>query len=97
MTPALSEKPSPSEKRKISLLAISSLLVAVVTALLLYVPYVGCLGFLSPLVAIILGSIVLIRLRKQGNQQKEKGFAITGIIIGLIWYIVIPILLVYGR
>jgi hypothetical protein len=95
MTTPVSPPPAP-DTRKMNVLAIISLVVALAPILLIFIPYVGCLAFLCPLVAIILGIIALTQVAKPGNLQKGKGLAIAGIILGALWIVLVPVLIISG-
>lgn len=96
MTTPSSVIPTAPDTRKTNVLAIISLAVAVAPVILIFIPYVACLAFLCPLAAIILGIIALTQISKPGNMQKGKGLAIAGIIVGGIWIILIPVIVIGG-
>jgi len=77
-------------------LAIISLAVALAPVILIFIPYLSCLGFLCPITAIVLGIIALVQINKSGALQKGKGLAIAGIVVGGIWFILIPIIVISG-
>lgn len=64
------------EKKKVSELAIVSLVLGIIS-------YVTLLGLEKPIAAIIIGIIALKRLKKEEG-GRGKGYALAGIILGII-------------
>jgi hypothetical protein len=96
MTTPVPAVPAPLDSRKTNVLAIISLVVAIAPILLIFIPYIACLAFLCPLAAIILGIVALTQISKSGGLQKGKGLAIAGIIVGGLWVILIPAIVIGG-
>jgi len=81
---------------KTNVLATLSFSIALAPVILILIPYLSCLAFLCPLAAIILGIIALTQISKPGNFQAGKGFAIAGIVIGSLWFVIIPVIVITG-
>jgi hypothetical protein len=94
MSQPLPPVPQASPTAKTNTLALVSLIVALAPILLIFIPYVNCIGFLCPIAAIILGIIGLTQVNK--TMERGKGMAIAGIIIGAFWIILIPIIIIAG-
>lgn len=54
------------------------------------------LGLLSILPAIILGIVALVKISKHRETLKGKGRAIAGIVLGVIWLVILPMLAIPG-
>ncbi len=87
--------PAPS-KEKTNTLAIVGFALALAPIVLIFIPFLSCLAFLCPVAAIVLGIIALTQISKSGVFQKGKGLAIAAIVIGAVWFLLIPILVITG-
>lgn len=58
----------------------------------------GCipLGIIGILLAIILGIIALVKISKNRDTLKGKGFAIAGIVLGVMWLTILPLIAIPG-
>jgi hypothetical protein len=85
--------PAPQNTNK---LAIISLIVAAAPVILIFIPYVNCIAFFCPLAGIVLGIIALTQISKTGGVQGGKGLAIAGIIVGGLFIVLIPVVVIAG-
>lgn len=76
---------SEEQKKKTLGIAVGSM----VCGLFFLIPF---LGFLLSLIALVLGIIALIQISKNKDTSKGNGFAVTGIVLGAIGILIIPII-----
>lgn len=74
-------------KKQTSPLAIASLVLGIISIIFSFIPFINIFSFFTALVAIGVG-IPAIILTNKNNQHKGRGLAITGIVLGVVSFIV---------
>ncbi len=69
---------------KTNSLAIISLVLALISLPLLFVPAIGFIALLTMIGAIVTGAIAKKQIKKSDGTQKGKGFALAGFILGIV-------------
>ena len=65
-------------------LAVLALILGIAGVVIVWIPVVNFLGFLLSVAAIVLGAVEIVKINQGKSSVKGKGFAITGIILGVV-------------
>ena len=73
-----------ANSKKRGTLAVLALIFGIAGIVVSWIPIIGFLGFALSVAAIVTGAIELSKINKGKSPANGKGFAITGIILGII-------------